>query len=209
MSSIKLRDIQLVARSGWPSWLAGGTTFVSMLFLPIQAAVGFGVVLSAFLYITRASTDISLVELVERDDGRMEERRPPRTLQPGQVTLLDVYGNLFYAGARTLEHLLPRPAAERPVVVLRLRGLNAPGATLLEVLSGYAGELAARGGRLYLSGIAPDVGEQIRLTHRLDLDGPVEIVEATAIRGESTRRALAEGQAWLVGTPPRDRPHHG
>ena len=208
-SSIKLGDIQLVARTGWPSWLAGGTTFVSMLFLPIQAAVGFGVVLSAFLYITRASTDISLVELVERDDGRLEERQPPRTLPPGQVTILDVYGNLFYAGARTLEHLLPRPGAARPVVVLRLRGLNAPGATLLEVLSGYAGKLAAQGGRLYLSGIAPEVGEQIRHTRRLDLDGPVKIVEATAIRGESTRGALAEAQAWLVGNPATGGPHHG
>lgn len=207
LSSIKLRDIQLVVQTGWPSWLAGGTTFVSMLFLPIQAAVGYGVVLSAFLHITRASTDVSLVELVERDDGRMEERQPPRELPSGQVTVLDVYGNLFYAGARTLEQLLPRPAGERPVVVLRLRGLNAPGATLLEVLSGYAGELGARRGRLYLSGVDPGVGEQIRRTRRLDLDGPVEIVEATRIRGESTRRALAEGQAWLVGGS-AGQPHH-
>jgi len=61
----------------------------------------------------------------------------------------------------------------------------------------------------YLSGVSPVVGEQIRRTHRLDLDGPVKIVEATAIRGESTRRALAEGQAWLVGGPAAGRPYHG
>jgi sulfate permease, SulP family len=93
-SSIKLRDIDLVIETGWPSWLAGGTTFAAMLFLPIQAAVGFGVVLSAFLNITRSSTDLSLVELVEREGGRIEERRPPRTLSSETVTVLDVYGHL-------------------------------------------------------------------------------------------------------------------
>lgn len=168
--------------------------------LPIQAAVGFGVVLSTFLYINRSSTDISLVELVEREDGRIEERHPPRELPSGAVTVLDVYGHLFYAGARTLEHLLPRPASsDRPVVVLRLRGLTSIGATLLDVLSGYAEEIASRGGRLYLTGVTSQVRAQVDRTKLLDLSGPVSILEATATRGESTRRAVAESQAWLVG----------
>ena len=177
-----------------------GTTFVAMLFLPIQAADGFGVGLSALLYISRSSTDVSVVELVERDDGQIEERHPPKKLPSEAVIVLDVYGHLFYAGARTLERLLPRPMdASRPVVVLRLRGLTSTGATLLDVLSDYASELASKGGRLYLTGLKPEVHEQINRTNRLDLSGPVTLVEATATRGESTRRAVAESQAWLVG----------
>lgn len=198
-SSIKPHDIRLVIDTGWPSWLAGGTTFVSMLFLPIQAAVGFGVVLSAFLYITRSSTDISVVELVDRGAERIEERRPPRTLPSATVTVLDVYGQLFYAGAQTLDHLLPRPAgASHAVVVLRLRSLSSIGSTLLEVLAGYAGKLASKGGRLYLTGVRPEVRKQINRTNVLDLSGPVTLLEATPMRGESTRRAVAESEAWLV-----------
>jgi hypothetical protein len=47
------------------------------------------------------------------------------------ATVLDVYGHLFYAGARTLEKLLPSSAhgAESPVVILRLRGRAILGAT--------------------------------------------------------------------------------
>ena len=89
--------------------------------------------------------------------------------------------------------------ASRPVVVLRLRGLTSTGATLLDVLSDYASELASKGGRLYLTGLKPEVHEQINRTNRLDLSGPVTLVEATATRGEFTRRAVAESQAWLVG----------
>lgn len=209
-SSIKLRDIRFVIETGWPSWLAGGTTFVAMLFLPIQAAVGFGVVLSAFLYINRSSTDISVVELIERDDGLIEERHPPSRLPSDATTVLDVYGHLFYAGARTLDSLLPRPeGANRPVVVLRLRGLTSVGATLLEVLSDYSGELASNGGRLYLTGVRPEVRAQINRTNRLDLSGPVTILEATATRGESTRRAVAESHAWLAQNNAIDRPERG
>lgn len=209
-SSINLRDIRVVVETGWPSWLAGGTTFVAMLFLPIQAAVGFGVVLSAFLYINRSSTDVSVVELVEREDGQIEERHPPRVLPSGAVTVLDVYGHLFYAGARTLEHLLPRPAgSDRPVVVLRLRGLTSMGATLLDVLSSYADDMASRKGRLYLAGVSPQVRAQIDRTKRLDLNGPVTILEATATRGESTRRAVAESHAWLVESAISTEPQNG
>ena len=209
-SSINLRDIRVVIETGWPSWLAGGTTFVAMLFLPIQAAVGFGVVLSAFLYINRASTDVSVVELVDRADGQIEERHPPRELPSAAVTVLDVYGHLFYAGARTLANLLPRPgAADRPVVVLRLRGLTSMGATLLDVLASYADEIAEKGGRLYLAGVSPQVRTQVERTQRLDLNGPVAIHEATAIRGESTRRAVAQSQAWLVERAISKTPPHG
>src|SRR5690606_39443365 len=96
-SSIDLRDIRFVFETGWPSWVAGGTTFVAMLFLPIQAAVGFGVVLSAFLYINRSSTDVSVVQLIKREDGLIEERPPAKSLPSNTVTVLDVYGHLFYA----------------------------------------------------------------------------------------------------------------
>lgn len=49
------------------------------------------------------------MELRELSDGRIEEHKPPKELTSDAVTVLDVYGNLFYAGARTLERLLPVP----------------------------------------------------------------------------------------------------
>ncbi len=58
--SLDMSDVRSVWRAGWPSRLAGATTFLSTLFLPIQAAVGLGVVLSALLYVNESSTDVSL-----------------------------------------------------------------------------------------------------------------------------------------------------
>ncbi len=204
-SSIKPGELLAIWYVGWASRVAAVTTFLAMLFLPIQAAVGIGVALSALLYLYASSTDISLVELVERPDGRVEERPPPRQLPSRQVTVLDVYGHLFYAGARTLERLLPRPqGAESPVVVLRLRGRTAFGATLIDALAEYAERLEEVEGRLYLTGLSEEADEQLVRTGKLSLTGPVRDFRATPIVGESTREAVAEARMWLVDQNPAD-----
>lgn len=115
--------------------------------------------------------------------------------------MLDVYGSLFFAGARTLEDALPSPeGATRPVVVLRLRGRTRVGATLIEVLDTYADDLAEVGGRLYLSGVDEEVAAQLRDTGKLDLERGVHIVPAGRILGASTAQASTLGSAWLGGT---------
>lgn len=198
-SSLKPHDILSVLRTGWPSRLASLTTFLCMLFLPIQAAVGIGVVLSALLYVNRSATEVTVVQLVERPDGRIEERACPRRLASNDVTILDIYGHLFYAGARTLEQLLPSPhGTERPVAILRLRGQATLGATLIDVLSHYGKELQQVGGRLYLTGLGEHVRDQLARTGTLHPDGPVRAHLATPIREEATRAAIADARAWLA-----------
>jgi len=200
VSTIKPSDALAIWHTGWPSRLAGITTFLSTLLLPIQAAVGLGVVLSALLYVNESSTDISVVELVKRDDGSIEEHKAPKRLQSNKVTVLDVYGHLFYAGARTLARLLPKPQdAQKPVVILRLRGRNNLGATLVEVLANYADKLHEVDGRLYLTGISENAYVQVVRTGKLRLTGPVRAYEATPIRGQSTQEAVAHARTWLVG----------
>jgi sulfate permease, SulP family len=198
--TIKWSNIISIGAIGWPSLLAGGTTFIAMLFLPIQGAVGLGAILSALLYVYESSNDISVVELRKRDDGRIEEHRPPKRLAANKVTVLDVYGPLFYAGARTLARLLPEPQdAENPAVILRLRGRRTIGATLVEVLSDYAAKLKATNGRLYLTGVDEKAYDQAVQSGKLRLTGPVRAYEVTPIIGESTREAYNDAQAWLVG----------
>jgi sulfate permease, SulP family len=199
-TSLKLREIRAVWTTGWPSRIAAGATFLAALFLSVQAAVGMGVVLSALLYVSRSSTDITLVRLVKRPDGEIEEHDAPARLPSNTVTVIDVYGHLFYAGARTLERLLPSPqGAQNPALVLRLRGLTNVGATLLEVLANYADKLAEVNGRLYLTGINEHVHDQVVRTGKLRLSGPVRVYEATRIRLQSTREAVEDARAWLVG----------
>ena len=199
LNTIKPADWRLILRTGWPSILACVVTFLATLLLSIEAAVGLGVLLSALLYMSEAATDISVVELVKRRDGRIEEHRLPGRLQSNQITVLDVYGPIFYASAPTLGRLLPSPeGAQNPVVVLRLRGHTTIGATLVDVLSGYVRKLKEANGRLYLTGISKTAYEQLKRMGKVRLDGPVRVYEATPVQMESTHQAVTDAQQWLV-----------
>lgn len=206
ISSVKPTEIASVWNSGWGARLAGGTTFLATLFLPIQAAVGIGVVLSAILFMRESAGSVTVVQLVTRPDGRFEEREPPATLPSRSVTVLDVYGDLYYAGARTLEDRLPSPqGAHRPAVVLRLRGRAAPGATLVDVLTQYAERLRRVKGRLYLTGIRGEAFTRLDSAIKLRRAGRVRVYEATSILGESTHRAVADARHWLDQLERRER----
>ena len=149
------------------------------------------------LQLNQGAMDLAVVELVPLDGGRFEERPSPPALTSYHVTILDVYGSLLYAGARTLAAHLPDPGEARsPVVVLRLRRRTSLGATFTKVMADYADRLAAADGRLYLSGLEPDVKQQLRRTGHIG--GPVRAFEADPVVGESTRRAYLDAEAWLT-----------
>jgi SulP family sulfate permease len=198
LSAIDLRET-------WSIWRTNGTarwtilaTFTATLLLSVPVAVGIGVGLSILLYVASSASDVSVRAVVRRADGSLAETAPPARLPDDTVTVLAVYGSLFFAGARTLRESLPEPAgASRPVVVLRLRGRTRVGSTLIEVLDEYAEDLLQLGGRLYLSGVHPDVARQLRRTGKLEADRDVWIVPAGEGLGASTKEAVAQGNAWL------------
>lgn len=196
--SIRPHQIATVWSSGLNSQIAIVTTFVATLFLPIAAAVGLGVAISLLLQLNQGLVDLRVVELRELDDGTLEERESPAHPASHSVTLLDVYGSLLYAGARSLQAQLPDPAdTESPVVVLRLRGRLSFGATFAVVMSDYVERLADVGGHLVLSGVETSLMDQLRTSGGDDIEQHISVHTAKSVIGESTRDAIAQGQRWL------------
>jgi SulP family sulfate permease len=200
VSAIDLREARSIWNTGGSARLSITATFVATLALSVPLAVAAGVLLTVALYLLSSASDVTVRAIVRLDGGRFTEGDPPARLPGNAVTVLNVYGSLFFAGARTLADALPRPeGAARPVVVLRLRGRTRAGATLIEVLDDYADALAGAGGRLYLSGVGEDLGEQLRQAGKLDLERGVHLVPAGEVLGASTEEALAHASAWLGG----------
>jgi SulP family sulfate permease len=198
ISAIDVREARSIWNTGGAARWSILVTFLATLVLSIPVAVGAGVLLTIVLYLASSASDVTVREIIRLDDGRHAESDPPAKLASNTVTVLDVNGSLFFAGARTLQEALPSPVgATRPVVVLRLRGYTHVGATLIEVLDSYADDLAEVGGRLYLSGVAADVSKQLRRAGKLDLDRAVRLMAASEVIGASTRQAVADARAWL------------
>ncbi len=206
IGSVNLSRIQLVLRTSRISQIASITTFVATLVLPVAAAVGIGVALSLLLQVNRSTLDLRVVELVPLPDGTVQERGAPATLQSFRVTVLDVYGSLLFAGARTLELRLPDPAGTRcPALVIRIRGRTGFTSTAIQVLERYQARLEEAGGRLYLSGVDPSVVVELRRGKVRDAIGPVELVPATEILGAATREAFERATTWVQEQEERDR----
>ncbi|QCQ93383.1 SulP family inorganic anion transporter [Rhodococcus sp. SGAir0479] len=199
VGSIRPRQILEILRTGPTSQIAVVTTFVATLLLPVAAAVGIGVALSLLLQLNQEAVDLSVVELVPGDNGTLRERPAPRRLTAGQVLVLDVYGSLFYAGARTLQARLPDPAdATNAEVILRLRGRTTFGATFFSVIRDYARRLDAENGRLYLSGIGAQAADDWGEERLAGLGLALEVFPATETIGESTRRAFGAAERRRV-----------
>jgi sulfate permease, SulP family len=201
--SLRFGQIATIWRTGLTSQIAIATTFVATLLLPVASAVGLGVILSILLQLNQAALDLKVVELVPDADGRLEEGPAPKRLTSHTVTLIDVYGSLHYAGARTLQHNLPDPSGtEGPAVVLRMRGRSILGATFFTVLASYAKQLDAVGGRLYVAGLDPKLIAQAQRTGTITDDGPVKLYEVSPVIGESSLHAFHDAQAWVTSMPP-------
>ncbi|WP_216326525.1 SulP family inorganic anion transporter [Deinococcus aestuarii] len=200
-SAINTREVRSIWKTGGAARWSILATFAATLVLSVPVAVAVGVGLTVILFLSSSASDVIVRERVTLPDGRVAEVVPPKTLPSEQVTVLDVYGSLFFAGARTLREALPSPqGSTRPAVVLRLRGRTRVGATLIEVLDDYADDLAEVGGRLYLSGVDGDVGEQLREAGKLDLDRSVHVVPAGDVIGASTDQAVTSARGWLGST---------
>ncbi len=199
--SIKLSAIATIRRTSATSLVSMMATFLATLVIPLQQAVIVGVVFAAVLFIYRASVDVRVSEVTVQGE-RLIIGPPPTELRAHDVTVLDIQGNLFYAGARTLGRLLP-PAAgvERPVVVLRIRGQQELGSTFFKVIGAYAQRIADNGGRLILAGAEPAVLARLERTGMAETIGAENIFPAGSVLGDSVIAADTAGRAWLDGRP--------
>jgi sulfate permease, SulP family len=143
--------------------------------------------------------DLRVVEIRPDTASRMLEVPAPAVLPSRRVTVLDAYGSLLYAGARTLERRLPDPAgSDRAAVVLRLRGRVSLGSTFFTVLRDYAGRVGAGGGRVYLTGVSTELHERMADAGVLDSITNLEVWDATEVLNESSLEAYRSATAWLA-----------
>ncbi len=200
VGSFRTGAARAILRTGRNSQVGAIATFLATLFLPVAAAVGVGIALALLMQINQEALDLKVVELVPDGGGRFQERPAPKHCESRRVVLLDIYGSLYYAGAKTLQVHLPDPSgAEAPAVVIRLRGRAMLGATSFAVLADYAERLEAAGGRLYLSGVDPATHEQLQRNRTVMRSGVVQVFEASAIVGEASLEAYRAAEAWVAG----------
>jgi SulP family sulfate permease len=199
---LRMQQAVMVWKTSQISKLVMLVTFIATLIVPLQFAVLFGVALSILLNTIRQSNKVVVTQWVLREQGFPLEQPPPARLPDRQLTVLQIYGSLFFAAAKSIEALLPAVGdATRAVVAINLRGETDIGSTFVTVLQRYSQELRSRQGRLMLVGVDPLVREQLAKTGALALIGDENVFVATPQLGEALNRAVAAAEAWMSQSP--------
>jgi SulP family sulfate permease len=204
--AVRPARVQSVMRTGTVQTVVLVLTFVLTLLVPVQYAVLAGVALAIVLHVVEQSNRVRVTRLDLDAEGRVLQGEPPDTVPGGEVLVLQPYGSLFFASAPTFQALLPRvdERSRHAVVVLRLRGVDQIGLTLIDVLRGYARELQSRDGVLKLVVDNRQVLHQMEAEGLVGLVGPDHVYLGTEWLGETTRRARTDGLRLLAGSDPAD-----
>jgi len=177
-------------------------TFAATLLVPLQDAVLIGMAFSILLHVFREAKQVAITQIVPVPGGLPEERPAPRDLPANELTMIQVYGNLFFAGAKYLEEMLPKvDRSTHAVVAIGLRGQTEAGSTFMSVLRVYAEALQSRDSKLMLVGVDPALRDQLAKTGVLKLIGEENVFAATSQFGGAMNKAAADAYAWL-GQPP-------
>ena len=177
-------------------------TFVATLVVPLQFAVLFGMALCIVLHVFRQSNKVVVTQWVLQPEGFPLEQPVPRRLPSHELTLLHVYGSLFFAAARSIEEMLPEIGdATRAVVAINLRGKDEIGSTFVTVLQRYSQSLRDHDSRLMLVGVDPVVRDQLAKTGVLQVIGEENIFLATPQIGVALNRAVAVANDWIGRRP--------
>jgi SulP family sulfate permease len=199
VGTVKPAKVLAVGRTGTVPLTVMTMTFVLTLVIPLQYAVLVGVGLSVLLFVIGQSSRLVTRRIEILDDGRMREVDPPDELPPGEVVVVQPYGPIFFATASVLREQMPSvaPGSEHSVVILRVRGADEAGATMLDVLRSYARSLRDAGSKLVI------VTDNVRLLEQLDETGllreigPENVYRGTEYLGETIRRAHDEAVEWV------------
>jgi sulfate permease, SulP family len=198
--AIRVRAMREIWAADRLSAAVMAVTFALVLVIPLEYAVLAGAAISVLKYIYFSSLDITVVQLEIDQHGRCREGEPPRALPDGSVTVLDIYGSLFFAAGPKLKELLPDPeGARRAVVVLRMRGRGTLHSASITLLRDYAESLAVGGGRLFLAGVGAEMKDQLERTGLVALLGDDAVLSATETAYGSCRLAEDRGREWLAG----------
>jgi SulP family sulfate permease len=195
---LRVEQAVIVWNTGQISRLVMVVTFLAILVMPLQFAVLVGVALSILLQTIRQSNKVVVTQWVLQAEGFPLEQPAPRSVPSHQLTLLHVYGGLFFAAAKNIEEMLPQVGdASHAVVALSLRGKDEIGSTFVIVLQRYAQALQDRQCKLMLVGVDAAIRDQLAKTGVLKLIGDENVFVATPQIGEALNQAVAAANAWL------------
>jgi SulP family sulfate permease len=183
------------------------TTFGAVLFAEhLENALFLGILVS-FYYALRRAEGFKLRVLRETPDGNLREQSEQDPQHVGEVTVLNLQGELFFAAAEELQlELIRLLETSARFIVLRVQEAYNLDATTAAAFVHVAEKARKRGGRLLLCGVRPGMRGTLERAGFLASIGEDALFLADRELLGSTRRAVSYAHSLAaVDRPPEGR----
>lgn len=136
-------------------------TFASTLLLALEFAIYFGVLASLALYLRRTTRPPVVESTLDHVPVSLKA-----SLEASRCTVVRIDGSLYFGASESVARRLER--FQQPDLVILAAGINFIDLSGLHLLRNQARQCQARGGRLYLAWIKPDVEAFLNRAHALE-----------------------------------------
>jgi SulP family sulfate permease len=148
------------------------STFILTVFVDLTVAIEVGVVLSSLLFMQRMSK-LSKITSIEAESDTLENYADI----PKGVEIFEISGPFFFAAARRYEETLKDINNHSKVVIIRMRHVPFIDGTGLQNLRQTIKDLKSRRIQIILSGVQPEVREELEKGEIHALIGPANICD--------------------------------
>jgi SulP family sulfate permease len=195
-----------VRTTRFDAWIVAATALSAAL-ISIEFCVIIGVAMSFVLAVQRAGA-VRFTEFIVAEDGVIHERNPGEQADDA-LAIFGLEGELFFGSSSDLEHHLEgiedRLDGKIRVIVLRCKRVRNPDAVCLHLLGEFIERCAARGVRVLLCGVRPDLMGALDRAGATRRFGPFFAESST--RNSSTLAAIRYAHQLIDedpgATPPR------
>ncbi|CUK19960.1 putative sulfate transporterc/MT1781 [Ruegeria denitrificans] len=198
VQNVQPKSIAVIWRTGTMARAGFTATLVATLLLPLQFAILLGIAISFVLQILRSANQIEVRQISLVEGGFPIERPGATALEEGEITVLRIRGELFFASAQALEAQLPEADTGRhSVVLLVLRDVDDLGSTIIRLLSRYSKELEHHDSKLVLTGVNNKLQGQLKRTGLLKRLSQENVFEEQAEIGAALNDAMEQSRIWI------------
>ncbi len=139
-------------------------TFFLTVFIELTVAIQVGILLAAFLFLQRMSTQTSASLITDnlKEDEEFKARDMSAIEIPKGVEVFEIYGSLFFGAVRQFKESIRVVARKPKVLILRMRQVPSIDASGIHVLEELAAEVHANGQLLIFSAVSGEVHNVMR-----------------------------------------------
>lgn len=141
-------------------------TFLLTVFIELTVAIQVGILLAAFLFLQKMSTEshVDLITQTLEEDEELKTRDMSKIKIPEGVEVFEVYGSLFFGAVSQFKESIRIVAKKPRVIILRMRQVPTIDASGIHILEELVKESHAAGCIIVFSAVSRSVYRVMRQT---------------------------------------------